>query len=162
MSLSYEASVIFVRDLAASRDFYERVLGMTVMMDNGPNVVYVGGLSIWEACRAASIALGEAAPAGPMGRGNMELYFESEDVEGEFARLASEGAEVVHPPRDESWGQKTSRLRDPDGHLIEIGEPMPAAIRRLFAAGSTPEKISERTGMPMELVLQAIGHPRFC
>ena len=58
MSLSYEASVIFVKDMVVSRAFYEGLLGQTVMADHGENVVYAGGLSIWEAARASAIVFG--------------------------------------------------------------------------------------------------------
>jgi hypothetical protein len=39
---------------------------------------------------------------------------------------------------------------------------MPLVIKRLYDQGYTPESIVNRTSMPMELVLQTIGYPRFC
>ena len=50
------------------------------------------------------------------------LYFVSDDLDKDFARLASV-ANVVHPIKTEHWGQRVFRFRDPDGHLVEIGDP---------------------------------------
>ena len=42
--------------------------------------------------------------------------------EEDFARLAGL-ARIVHPIRTEPWGQRVFRLLDPDGHIVEVGEP---------------------------------------
>lgn len=162
MSLSYEASVIFVRDIVVSRAFYEGLLGRTLMADHGENVVYVGGLSLWQAEHASSIVFGKKKTRQRWGADNLELYFESDDIDAEFERLQASGVRLIHKVHEEPWGQRTFRCWDPDGHIIEVGEPMPASIRRLLDQGYKPEDIVKRTSMPMELVLQAIGYPRFC
>ena len=53
------------------------------------------------------------------------LYFETEDVDGAYRRLRSQGVEFEHPPKDMEWLWRESRLRDPDGHrlcLFHAGE----------------------------------------
>jgi catechol 2,3-dioxygenase-like lactoylglutathione lyase family enzyme len=157
------AIVIIVEDMEASRRFYEGLLGEQVTADYGPNVIYTSGLSLCQAEHAGKISfVGQRDRKTGKDRENTVLYFESEDVEAAFARLESAGAAIVHGVREKPCGRRTFRLRDPDNYIVEIGEPMPAVIKELFARGHSPEKISERTSMPMEVVLQAIGYPRFC
>ncbi len=162
MSLTFEASVVFVADMAASREFYEGVLGRTLMADHGENVVYVGGLSLWQAERASAIVFGRKRSRKQWGADNLELYFESDDLDAEFEAFDRAGVRLIHHIHEEPWGQRTFRCWDPDGHIIEVAEPMTQVISRLFAQGYEPDDIASRTSMPMELVLQTIGYPRFC
>lgn len=163
LRIRFNSSVVMVKDIPAVRRFYEGLLGQNVVLDHGQNVVYTGGFAIWEAGHAELIIFGGAAGANVRtGCDNMELYFEAEDVDGAFRLMQEAGARILHPVHEEPWGQRTFRCYDPDGHIVEVGEPMDAVIRRLSAEGCTPEIIVGRTSMPMEVVLQAIGYPRFC
>ena len=45
---------------------------------------------------------------------------------------------------EHGWGQRTVRLYDPDGHLIEVGEDMGMVVRRFLASGMSMEAVSER------------------
>ncbi len=54
MSATFQSTVLFVRDVQVSRQFYEGLLGMQVRMDFGLNVGYAGGLAIWDAEYATS------------------------------------------------------------------------------------------------------------
>jgi catechol 2,3-dioxygenase-like lactoylglutathione lyase family enzyme len=60
-----------------------------------------------------------------LGSEQVTLYFESEDVDGTYERLRSQGIEFEHPPTDMAWLWRESRLRDTDGHrlcLFHAGE----------------------------------------
>jgi len=155
MTIQYQSSVLFVRDIQASRRFYEDVLGQEVLMDHGPNVAYKSGFAIWQVDHAFQMIF-EHAPheAGPLGRQNYELYFEAVDLDTVGARLSNAGVEMVHPVREHPWGQRVLRVYDPDGHIVEIGEPMPAVISRFLAHGLTPEAVAQRTSMPLPIVQQ--------
>ena len=155
MSVEFRSSVIFVRDVDASRQFYEGLLGQTVLMDHGPNVVFEGGLSIWQVDHAFGIIFDKQPEhLGQLGRENMELYFETEDLDAAWAALSDAGVQVVHPLREQPWGQRVFRCHDPDGHTIEVGEPMSSVIRRLLAQGLSAREVSERSSMPEDLVHQ--------
>jgi catechol 2,3-dioxygenase-like lactoylglutathione lyase family enzyme len=163
VSIRFEASVILVEDIAVSRRFYEGLLGQKVVSDFGPNVVFGGGLSIWQAEHARRIIFDETdADRGAPGCDNIELYFEADDIDAALVLVEGVGTDMIHPIREEPWGQRTFRCHDPDGHIVEVAEPMPVAIRRLFRHGYKPENLVTRTGLPMEAILQAIGYPRFC
>ncbi len=57
------------------------------------------------------------------GKNNLLLYFETSDLEGVFARLQNQ-VKLIHPIKQQAWGQKVFRFYDPDHHVIEIGEPI--------------------------------------
>jgi catechol 2,3-dioxygenase-like lactoylglutathione lyase family enzyme len=49
MTLTYQSSVLFVQDIAASRRFYQELLGQAVEMDFGSSVDFYGGFTLWSA-----------------------------------------------------------------------------------------------------------------
>ena len=94
MSIQFQSSVIFVKDVEASRHLYEGLLGQKVLMDHGPNVAFAGGFAIWQVDHACQIIYGRAASeADQLGCDNCELYFEAEELGAIYARLSDAGAE---------------------------------------------------------------------
>ena len=155
MSITFQSSVIFVKDIKASRHFYEDLLGQEVLMDFGPNVGFVGGFAIWQVDHAYEMIFGKPSDeTSQLGRGNLEVYFETDDLDAAWARLSGADVEFVHPLREHPWGQRGFRSCDPDGHIVELAEPMPAVIRRFLAQGMSAEEIAKRTFMPVEVVQQ--------
>ena len=153
MSVKFESAVIFVRDVGASRGFYEGLLGQEVMMDYGPNVVFKGGFAIWEVEHASQIVFGQPPEEeGRLGRDNLELYFETEDLDAAWTKLSNAGVEVVHPLREQPWGQRVLRVYDPDGHVVELGEPIPVFVHRFLDQEMAAEAVAERTSLPVEVV----------
>jgi catechol 2,3-dioxygenase-like lactoylglutathione lyase family enzyme len=153
MKIKYESAVIMVKDIAASRQFYEEVLGQEVFMDFGPNVSFADGrFAIWQVDHAHEIMFGK--PSDEVGHGEMEFYFESEDLAAVVERFEGAGVEFVHPLREQPWGQRVVRVYDPDRHIVEVGEPMSAVVLRLLNQGMSVEQATERTGMPVEVVWQ--------
>jgi catechol 2,3-dioxygenase-like lactoylglutathione lyase family enzyme len=154
MTIQFQSPVLLVKDIAVSRYFYERLLGQTVDMDFGPNVGFKG-FAIWQVDHASQIIF-ERPPksATQLGQENLELYFETDTLENVWASLAAANTPVVHPLREQPWGQRVFRVYDPDGHIVEIAEPMPVVIGRLLAQGMTPAAVAERTGMPLAIVEQ--------
>ena len=55
------------------------------------------------------------------------------------------GINFVHPIMEQPWGQQVVRFYDPDGHIVEIGEPLSALVKRLKTSGMNEQQISERT-----------------
>ena len=55
--------------------------------------------------------------------GTLELAFHVptfNDVDKEYQRVVSQGAESIFPPQTMPWGQRTCYIADPEGNLIEI------------------------------------------
>ena len=155
MDIVFEGSVIFVRDMEASRRFYEDLLGQKVKDYFGRFVGYEGGFGIWEAEFAHQLIYDQPLEeSGTLGRGNLELYFETEDIEEAWSRFSEAAFELVHPMIEQPWGQRVFRLYDPDGHIVELGEPLPVVARRLLDQGRSPEEVAEKTMLPLEAVIE--------
>ncbi len=158
MNAHFRSTVLFVKDMAASRRFYEELLGQQVEMDFGVNVGYVCGLALWE-IKAACDVIFHRAPEGDarLGRDNLEIYFEVDDVDAALQRLMAEGISLTHPIAEQPWAQRVLRAYDPDGYIVELAEPMPMVARRLAAEGLDKETIGKRMMMPLAFVEQSLA-----
>ncbi len=155
MEIKFVSAVIMVKDVKASREFYEGLLGQKVSMDHGPNLAFEGGFAIWQRNHASEIIFNQPQPAPiPAGCHAMEIYFETEDLEKIREKLAAEKIEFVHDLIEQPWGQRVLRVYDPDGFIVELGEPMSCVIIRLLNAGLTEDEIVKRTFMPVEIIRQ--------
>ncbi|MBE0695695.1 MAG: VOC family protein [Anaerolineaceae bacterium] len=157
MELRLTGSVLFVKDIQASRRFYEEVLEQKVDLDLGLNIGYVGGLALWQRDHAHSILFQNTLGAPGGHNNNVELYFETSQLDEACQRVEAAGVEWVNRLFEQPWAQRAFRFYDPDGHIIEIGEPMPGVITRLLAQGMSVEAIAQRTAMPLEMVRALAG-----
>lgn len=110
-----------VRDLAASAWFYREALGIPLETGRppGPHAEVS-----WKDGAYLRLAL---LPVGHDATENAEIGFFVDDVEAMHAGAVAAGAEVVHEPRDETWG-RTAAYRDPDGNLVTLTQ-RPRALR---------------------------------
>jgi hypothetical protein len=119
-------------------------------MDLGWNVTFSGGFAIQQ-----NFAwLIDVPPESVIPRAhNMELYFEVEDFDAFLEKLAAR-PEIrrVHPPKKHDWQQRVVRLYDPDGHIIEVAEPMAVVARRFLAEGRTVEETAALIQHPVTFV----------
>jgi catechol 2,3-dioxygenase-like lactoylglutathione lyase family enzyme len=160
MNITYEGVALLVTDIDVSRGFYEKTLGQSVLADHGPHVAFVGGFSIWQADHASQVVFaGARSRPATLGADNMELYFESQDLDSAWAALMAgkPSPEVVHPIIVQPWLQRCFRVRDPDGHLVEIGEPLPVLVKRLKSEGLNAEQIASKTSIPLDGVNMMLG-----
>ncbi len=148
--MKLNSTVVFVKDIAASTAFYRDNLGLEIEHDFGANVAFKGGLAIWAIWKEHIIGSSLEAFSDS---NRFELYFEEDDIPGLFSRLNNGAVRFLHGVQEEPWGQLTIRFFDPDGHLIEVGEPLGVFLRRMHEGGLTPEEVSERSGVPVGAVL---------
>jgi catechol 2,3-dioxygenase-like lactoylglutathione lyase family enzyme len=151
--MKYHSTVIFVKDIAKSRDFYTRFLDFSVEHDFGKNVILDNGLTLWEVMEG-HIINSKLKTKNESNR--FELYFESDDLEKISGILENEGIIFLHKIHEEPWGQRTFRFFDPDNHLIEIGEPMKVFVKNLSKKGLSVNQISEKSGIPIDTVMDLI------
>ena len=155
MGLTFQGSVIIVKDIKVSRIFYEELLGQKVMVDFGPFVGFEGGFSIWQVDRAYTILFDtQVNNPAVLGHRNFELCFEDSDIHTIWERISSKNVKLVHPLREQQWGQLVFRMYDPDEHIVEIGEPIPVFVSRFLAQGMSVEEVAERTSVPKEAIQQ--------
>ena len=118
-------TIVFVADLARSTAFYRDVLDQKVVHDWGFMILFEHDFGIHDAADLMRKVYKGSRPAvaEPQGRDNMDIYFETDDLEGALGRVVASGAEIIHPIEFQPWGQRVFRFHDPDGHIVEIGEP---------------------------------------
>ena len=113
-------TVIFVRDMAAMRRFYEQVLCFAVTRELSPGWIEyaVGGNTL--ALARPSLTRNDAPM--PPGSAGLQLAFRvaREEVDACAAELERHGIAIVSPPTDRPFGHRTLFFRDPDGNLLEI------------------------------------------
>ncbi len=102
------------RDYSASVKFYA-LLGLRQIVDSPDN-----GYARFEAANGATLSVHVNEP----GSGAM-VYLESGALDGWCAYLARKGVAIDQWPRDEDWGWREARLKDPAGNalcLYQAGE----------------------------------------
>lgn len=153
MKISFEGPAVFVSDMAVSRQFYEDVLGQKVQADDGPHVLYEGGFSLWQADHAVEIIHeGRGSLPERLGQENYELYFECAELDACWERVDASWDAAIHPVRVHPWGQRGFRVYDPDGHIVEVAEPLPLVVKRMLGEGVSAEEVSKQTGFPLDYV----------
>ncbi|MGL1864108.1 MAG: VOC family protein [Pseudodesulfovibrio sp.] len=158
MPIKFEGPAIMVADIKKSRAFYEELLEQEILADFEMNIPFKNGFSIWQAEHATDVIFsGKQTPPAKLAQDNFEMYFESADLEASWAKVEANWDDIIHPIVAAPWGQRGFRLRDPDGHIVEIGEPLPILIQRLLGEGLTPEEVTERTSVPVEMVKAMAG-----
>ena len=126
MGLKFINSIAFVKDINLSKTFYTEMLGLKIAEDHGPFVLFEDHFALHQAHELAVTVWGADCPPDtdqPQGRHNLLLYFETGELEQMFARL-KDRVKLIHPIRRQAWGQAVFRFYDPDGHVVEIGEPL--------------------------------------
>jgi catechol 2,3-dioxygenase-like lactoylglutathione lyase family enzyme len=113
-------TVIFVRDMAAMRRFYQEILGFRPQRELSAGWIeyQVGGntLALARPGRtAADVAI-------PHGSASLQLAFRvsAAEVDQCAEELVRQGVDLLSPPTDQSFGHRTLFFRDPDGNLLEI------------------------------------------
>jgi catechol 2,3-dioxygenase-like lactoylglutathione lyase family enzyme len=132
---------ITVRQVARSRDFYSRVLGGTVVLDENPCIVKLS--NSW-------IIMNPGGPPTPDKPGisvvdyqpgdatSIFLNLRVADIQARYQEWKEKGVEFVTPPIDREV-EIRCYLRDPDGYLIEVGQS--TGLLRGERAAKRPEDL---------------------
>ena len=152
--MPYQCALIAVGDVKKSLAFYQKWFDMEVEVDLGWNIGLKGGLTLQEHFAELVGFSADCVKERPY---NMELYFDTEDLDGLNARLSADPSiQWLHPMKEYPWRQRVIRIFDPDGHIIEVGDSMLSIFRRLSAEGNTVEKIARMTQHPVSYVQAAL------
>lgn len=144
--------VLFVRDISISKRFYQDLFSLKIENDFGENISFKEGFSLWQKKRAEEIIFNSKKQAyGNEGK-NLELYFETSNIEAVWKRIKQKSINLIHGLKEEPWGQRTIRIFDPDNFIIEIAEPLSQVILRFADEGKSYKKISMKTQMPLKAV----------
>ncbi len=155
--MKYAATLLAVRDMTASKQFYRDVLGLKVISDFGENVTLTGGVAL-QSAESWRGFIKKAAEEIVFGNHACELYFEEDDMDAFFAKLRElKTVELVHPLIEHAWGQRVVRFYDPDRHVIEVGESMHRVVGRFLDGGLSVEETADRMDVPVGYVRSFSG-----
>jgi uncharacterized glyoxalase superfamily protein PhnB len=120
-------TILYVRDVSASLDFYERAFdqrrrllhesGQYAELDTGETTLAFASHEL----AAANLPQAFRPPGAE--QTSYEVCFVTDDVTASYARAIEAGAVTVSPPQAKPWGQEVAYVRDPDGTLIELAAP---------------------------------------
>ncbi len=108
-----QVTFLYTRDLGATARFYEQVLGLDLVLDQGTCRIYrISADGFLGFCQRAE------APDRPAG---VIVTLVTEDVDGWHARLAARGVSFEKAPAfNPDYNIYHCFLRDPNGYLLEI------------------------------------------
>jgi catechol 2,3-dioxygenase-like lactoylglutathione lyase family enzyme len=130
MKIEFLASVaVIAPHPSTSRELYVDALGLP--LESGGNGDYhhserIDGckhFAIWPLSQAAEACFGTAQwPADrPVPQVSIEFdVADAAEVSAAAGELQQAGHELLHPPRQEPWGQTVARLQSPEGAIIGI------------------------------------------
>ena len=118
------AITLFVEDLAAARQFYQRVFELPLVFEDDDSAVFKFGSTLINLLKiTASGELIEPATVASSQAGARHVFtIEVEDVDAMCAQLTSRGVKLLNGPMDRPWGVRTASFMDPGGHIWEIAK----------------------------------------
>ena len=126
---------IITDDVARLVAFSERVTGVGASWasDDFAELRTTSGTLAIGSTRTVGL-LGGPGVAGPAANRSAIVEFLVDDLDGRFAALRDGGGlEVVQEPTTMPWGNRSLLLRDPDGTLVNLFEPVGEAAVAKFA-----------------------------
>lgn len=127
MNIEFLSTVALITpDPPASRTLYLDTLGLPLGGDEYLHSEQVAGcksFGIWPLSQAAEACFG--TPQWPTARPVPQISIEfdvadADAVDPASRELQQAGYELLHPPREEPWGQTVARLQSPEGAIIGI------------------------------------------
>ncbi len=120
MELSLRIEV-FASDPEASGEFYRRVLGFEELSrQQADGQVHY----LWMGRGTARIGIGlhreRVDPAVRRVPSGTEIVLEVDDIESELSRIVATGWPLEAGLREQPWGLRDFRLRDPDGYYLRL------------------------------------------
>ena len=115
---------IVAADVARTRDFYTGVLGGTVVLDGEPTIIELA--NGWVTINVGGGPTDDKPevvlePPSDPNRTSAFLNLRVADIHAAYREWRARGAEFLTEPKDHGV-ELRCYMRDPDGHLIEVGQ----------------------------------------
>jgi len=118
---------LVVADQDRSRDFYRTVFGAAVVMERDPVIMKIANswliLNVGGGPTDDKPTVTLAPPTDP-NRASAFLNLRVADIRAAYADWSAKGAQFLTEPKDHGR-EIRAYIRDPDGHLIEVGQATP-------------------------------------
>jgi lactoylglutathione lyase len=126
---SVGAITLFVEDPQRSKSFYENVFDLSTIYEDEDAAVFKFEHMLVNLLRtpAARDLIAPGAVAGPGAGSQFQLTIWVDDADAVCAELATRGVTLLNGPMDREWGMRTASFTDPDGHIWEVAQELPAA-----------------------------------
>jgi catechol 2,3-dioxygenase-like lactoylglutathione lyase family enzyme len=131
MTFKYEYTRLLVSHFKECFRFYRDVMGFqpTFGTEDDSYADFAAGavnIALFDK-HEMSEAVGTAhKPPDADAQDSICLVFAVENVDRVCEQVTAKGVPLTVPPTDHAdWGIRTAHFRDPDGHLIEINQPLP-------------------------------------
>jgi len=142
--MNFKGTLIAVKDIKNSIEFYESVLGLEIVMDAGANAQLTGGVFLQTVDTWVNFIRKSEAEV-VFSNNAVELYFETDYMDEFMEKLKSfEHIKYIHPLIEHSWGQRAVRFYDLDNHIIEVAENIAMVIKNFVASGLSVEQTAKR------------------
>ncbi|HYV95604.1 MAG TPA: VOC family protein [Chitinophagales bacterium] len=128
--LKFSYTILYVKDVKISIDFYEEAFGFKrkfISPDNTYAELTTGETTLsFAAITLAKSNLKNGFSQSKPGKKpfGIEIGFTTDNVAAAVERADGAGAVVIETPKTKPWGQVVAYVRDLDGFLIEICTPM--------------------------------------
>ncbi len=124
MKLRFANPIIFPKDLHVSKCFYRDVMGLQIIEDSEPFILFEGNFGI-HGSRELFWANVFDKPVNEtpswLSSNDLLLYFQTETINQVFSNMKDK-VDIIHPIKRQAWGERVFRFYDPDRYIVEIGE----------------------------------------
>jgi len=121
MKITLGANIIFVSNLATSKEWYEKNLGMKTLeyrppefleMSLGENIFYIETENPKRAEGFKEVKIG----------GMCSAILHVEDIKATIDKLKNNGVKIVVEPVQQFWGGCNAKIADPDGNIFTLDQ----------------------------------------
>jgi catechol 2,3-dioxygenase-like lactoylglutathione lyase family enzyme len=130
MKIEFMSSVAMIApDPARSRELYVETLGLALKSQNVADYFHseqiegVKHFAVWPLSQAAEACFGEPRWPQRLPVPQVSVEFDVADapaVQAAAEELSAAGYELLHPVREEPWGQTVVRLLSPEGAIVGV------------------------------------------
>ncbi len=125
--MNFRYTILYVRDVSASMDFYARAFGLTKGFQHAGGdygEMVTGTTKLAFSSIALMQSLGKTVADDPSAPPAFEIALETDDVAAALQQALGAGGAPVMDVTLMPWGQTLAYVRTPDGTMVEICTPV--------------------------------------
>ena len=144
MTVNFTDICFITTDVMRLRAFYEAVFGVKAEGDEIHSGVSLEGLTLV----FDHVDIADENPAfryvSASGANNIIIGFNVDDVDAEYKRLLSFGADMLNEPTTHPWGARSFQFKDPDGNILNFRDSVEGVLRRDLVTNVYSEMLGKK------------------